>query len=679
MSKFDARLRSARARQRRVFAFVMLSVLAGVVLVAAFWVATRGVSLIVTPRAAADTLALRTLYGFGFTAATSVYALGDVVVEARAPGFITERIAVASDKRSTFLEIAMREAPASLHVTTRPEADDTGWFLNGAPVATSRSLSLQARAGTHTLVINHPYYQKAALAIAVGRGQRFHRQVRLSPVRGELQIRTTPPGAMVSIDGVARGAAPGVYPTAGGRHAVRITHPDYEEVRDTLNVTNANAVVARNYRLQPQGAFVRFRLRPPGGRLMLDGRRVDAAGRVRVDAMREHKASYFKPGWLPQTETFTLPPAGEREVRFSLREEIGVVEVVSRPPAAVSVNGEIVGATPLTLRLRAVAHEISVAKEGYRSITRKLTPTSGGARKVDVTLVAELSARLAESAATYNNSVGMTLRLFRRPGTFEMGAPRHERGQRANEFQRKVRLEKAFYAAMHETTAAQYAQYKGGGAGGGAPAGSSGVPATGVTWLQAAAFCNWLSAREGLRPFYRLRDGRYRGADTRADGYRLPTEAEWEWLARKAGRARQTRFTWGDADAVPAAAGNLADTSVTGKLKSYIPNYSDGYAGLAPVASFAAHPSGLHDLSGNVSEWVHDVYSLAPPAPGIEVDPLGPAAGEAHVFKGSNWRSATITELRASFRETATAGRDDLGFRVARYLYGEENTGDDED
>ena len=173
MSKFDARLRSARARQRRVFAFVIFGALAGVVLVAAFWVSTRGVSLIVTPLAAADTLALRTVQGFGFTAATSVYAFGDVVIEARAPGFLTERIAVAADRRRTFLEVAMREAPASLHVTTVPEADDTGWFLNGAPVATSRSLSLEARAGTHTIVVNHPYYQKAALEAAVGRGEHF--------------------------------------------------------------------------------------------------------------------------------------------------------------------------------------------------------------------------------------------------------------------------------------------------------------------------------------------------------------------------------------------------------------------------------------------------------------------------------------------------------------------------
>ena len=673
MNEFDARLRSARARQRRLFAFIVLGAGATAVLAAAFWVWAQGVSLIVTPRAAADTLKLRILQGVGFTAATSVYAFGDVMVEARAPGFVTERLVIASDKRSTFLEVAMREAPALLRVTTVPEADDTGWFLNGAPVATSRSLSLEAEAGTHTLVINHPYYQKSVLEIGLARGQRLHREIRLSPVRGELQISTTPPGGMISIDGTAHGASPGVYPLAGGRRAVRVTYPGYEEVRDTVSITNAAPVAVRNYRLRPQAAFVRFRLRPAGGRLLLDGKRVDGAGSVRVDSMRGHTASYFKPGYVPQTETFTLPPAGEREVRFSLREDLGVVEVVSRPPATVLVNGEAAGGTPLTLRLRAVEHEITVAKEGYRSVVRKLIPASGDARKIDVTLIEESSARLAESPATYKNSVGMTLRLFRRPGTFEMGAPRHEQGQRANEFQRKVRLTKAFYAAVHETTAAQFAQYRGGAA---SAMATPSAPATGVAWLEAAAFCNWLSAKEGLQPFYRLQNGRYRGADKRADGYRLPTEAEWEWLARKAGRARQTRFSWGDDAQVPAGAGNLADRSTQGKLKSYIPNYTDGYDGLAPVASFAADKSGLHDLSGNVSEWVHDTYSLAPPARGVEVDPLGPAVGGAHVFKGSNWRSATITELRASFRETAAAGRDDLGFRVARYLYGGENTDD---
>jgi len=54
----------------------------------------------------------------------------------------------------------------------------------------------------------------------------------------------------------------------------------------------------------------------------------------------------------------------------------------------------------------------------------------------------------------------------------------------------------------------------------------------------------------------------------------------------------------------------------------------------------------------------------------LEVDPLGGASGTNHVLKGSNWRSGTLTELRPSFREGAVRGRDDVGFRIARYIYG---------
>jgi formylglycine-generating enzyme required for sulfatase activity len=79
-------------------------------------------------------------------------------------------------------------------------------------------------------------------------------------------------------------------------------------------------------------------------------------------------------------------------------------------------------------------------------------------------------------------------------------------------------------------------------------------------------------------------------------------------------------------------------------------------------------------MAGNVSEWVHDVYSILPPkGENIARNPLGEQQGVAHVVKGANWRSGTITTLRPAFREGLTAGRDDLGFRIGRYLYGGKN------
>ena len=197
-------------------------------------------------------------------------------------------------------------------------------------------------------------------------------------------------------------------------------------------------------------------------------------------------------------------------------------------------------------------------------------------------------------------------------------------------------------------------------------------PVSDVRWGDAAAFANWLSAKEGLAPFYQITGDRVRGFDPTADGYRLLSEAEWEWLTRKAGRPARTIFPWGDGATVPRGAGNIADESANGVARNFVPNYNDGHARIAPVGSFVAEKSGLFDLTGNVSEWVHDWYSLEPPAKGsVATDPLGPSFGDSHVVKGSSWRSGTRTTLRAAYRDGLSAGRDDVGFRLGRYLHGE--------
>jgi formylglycine-generating enzyme required for sulfatase activity len=253
-----------------------------------------------------------------------------------------------------------------------------------------------------------------------------------------------------------------------------------------------------------------------------------------------------------------------------------------------------------------------------------------------------------------------------------MGAARHEKGQRANEFVRNIELKKPFYAGLKEVTVNQYTKFRKWS--GSAPSGN--YPVTSISWLDAAEFCNWLSARENLRPFYVIGNGMLKGINKTSNGYRLLSEAEWEWLARKAGRKYQTIFTWGNEFVVPPASGNIADEAARSAVKRFVPNYNDGYEQIAPVGSFIPDKAGLYDLTGNVSEWVHDYYSLVPPIKATqEIDPLGDDKGTNHVIKGSSWRSGSLTELRASFRDGAVSGREDTGFRVARYLYGEEEHG----
>ena len=153
-------------------------------------------------------------------------------------------------------------------------------------------------------------------------------------------------------------------------------------------------------------------------------------------------------------------------------------------------------------------------------------------------------------------------------------------------------------------------------------------------------------------------------------GYRLPTEAEWAWAARKAGRSKVQKFPWGDRMPPAPKSGNYADASASSILAGVIPGYSDGFAATSPTDAFAPNALGLHDTGGNVAEWVHDVYAVRPAlGRGLETDPMGADEGELHVIRGSSWMHSTVTELRLTFRDYGEKARPDVGFRVARYVF----------
>jgi formylglycine-generating enzyme required for sulfatase activity len=196
------------------------------------------------------------------------------------------------------------------------------------------------------------------------------------------------------------------------------------------------------------------------------------------------------------------------------------------------------------------------------------------------------------------NSIGMELVLIP-AGHLLVGAP--DAGGRP----RALRVERPFYIGAHEVTREQYARYAGAAEPGaaerdgrphdgamdgepvlpdGEPGGSPRHPAAWVSWSQAQAYAGWLSARESRR-------------------YRLPTETEWE-VACRAGRA--TRFWWGGDAAAAGAVANLADRAFQRRYPQLVRTApgDDGHAFAAPVGSFRPNALGLHDVIGNVWEWV---------------------------------------------------------------------------
>ena len=340
--------------------------------------------------------------------------------------------------------------------------------------------------------------------------------------------------------------------------------------------------------------------------------------------------------------------------------------------AQLTIDGRTVGAANQTLELPTRAHTVEIELPGHAGYRTEITPREGITQEIKVRLLTIEEARLASLKPKITSGGGQELVLLE-PKPFTMGASRREPGRRANETLREVGMSRLFYLGRHEVTNQQFRRF----IGDHKPKqfqdhdlDEDEQPVVEVSWAQAAAYCNWMSDLDGLPRFYLTDGDAITGFNPGATGYRLPTEAEWAWASRQTGLpAEEMRFPWGRNLPPPDRYGNFSDRAAAHLVGRVIFGYNDNYIVAAPVGTFAANAVDLFDLAGNVSEWTNDFYEIPEPEP--VTDPLGPASGEYHVIRGSSWMHGTVTELRLSFRDYGSDGRQDVGFRVARFAEAE--------
>ncbi len=672
MSQFNKKLDQAKSRQKQIYLIAGIILLASLLIMVVLFVIARGTRVEIIPGDAKKHAVYKITKGLGFCLGDTVYSLArNLTLTASSPGYKVARVSIDSAHLGKVYPLELFELPGRLVVEISGDDDillKTAWRINNRDIDLLKKLDIELKAGLYTLTIDNPFFQPQEVEIDIKRGEEKKLTVDLLPVSGLFNIASKPSGAVVYLDNEKVGLTPLQLEQNGGRYHLRIVHENYIEAVEQLSITRTNPKLNRKYQLELKKGRVKLNLKPKGGTLLVNG--IKKAEPIVLDATVKHRLTYMKPGFYPGTQTILLAAGEEKQIFFQLKPEMGRVEIFSSPPSMVWIDGKDFGVSPVSTNLSAIPHKIMFKKHGYRSIVKMVKPKGSTVQKVSVSLLTEYQARLDESPREYTNKAGVKLKLFMVKDTLTMGAPRSEKGQRANEFQKKIRLTKPFYVSLFEITNSQFTKFN--------PkkvTGSGNTPVTSVSWQEAAGFCNWLSAIEKLRPFYKTAaNGQVTGFDAHTEGYRLISEGEWEWLARKSGKIKQTLFTWGNDTVIPPKTANVADESAKGQVRFFIPNYNDGYSGIAPVGSFDRESSGLYDMAGNVSEWVNDIYSIIPPQGDKTAgDPLGEQRGYSHVIKGANWRSGTITTLRPAFREGLTAGRDDLGFRIGRYLYGGKN------
>ncbi len=268
------------------------------------------------------------------------------------------------------------------------------------------------------------------------------------------------------------------------------------------------------------------------------------------------------------------------------------------------------------------------------------------------------SAKSADNGKYYSSKENMVLI---KGGSFEMGSPQSEAWRERDEVLHSVTLDD-FYISKYEVTQAEYeavmkknpSHFKG-----------ERLPVESVSWYDAVEFCNALSRIEGLREAYKI-DGENVTWNKNADGYRLPTEAEWEYAAR-AGTSTpfSSRKVPGDSDANFYAhyPYNIEQNYFNDSVLETRPGYYRQKT--VETGSFKPNANGLYDIHGNVSEWCFDIYGAY--SKGSVKNPSGAESGSTRVCRGGGWNDFG-KHLRCAFRssglpEEASQSR---GFRVAR-------------
>jgi len=260
-------------------------------------------------------------------------------------------------------------------------------------------------------------------------------------------------------------------------------------------------------------------------------------------------------------------------------------------------------------------------------------------------------------------------------GMFTMGSPSNEPGRYSNEALHRVTVN-SFHMGKYQVTQAEYeavmgtnpSYFKG-----------ANLPVENVSWYNAIEYCNRLSQIEGLTPAYTIDKSRSdpnnkndnddvkwlvtRNLD--ANGYRLPTEAEWEYACRA---GTTTRFWSGNDETTLSGKANVADLTAKEKNPDWIwtiVNIRDGYVETSPVGIFTPNQWGLYDMHGNVWEWCWDWYDDYKSK--AQINPTGAASGSYRVLRGGSWFNYAA-DVRSAFRNSYNPSDKyiNIGFRLVR-------------
>ena len=621
---------------------------------------------------------------------------GEYRAEALRSGYFPSSLDIEiNEESSQVIDIKLKKTPGIITFTTRPDVDSE-LYLEGKRSTPSicedveisleecrqnwLGLGAMVAAGTRDVELRfEKYFPIKEQLVINGMGEEQEFIFDLKPAWADVQIDTKPSGAEIFIDGKNVGLTPLDFDLIEGQHVLGIKKNGYKDFSTEIAVKARENIVLEPFNLSRLDSKLTIVSYPKGASVNIDSvYRGMTPVEIDLEPLVSHSVSVSKPGYktmdqiieLKTVETLQSMAKDSEVINLDLQPIFGKILIQGTQDAEVTQGDKSLGNIPLKVNLIAKKQILTIKKDGLLTQDINVKPTPGFDQTLEVKLLTSEETVLAAMPQSIKTSQGLKMRLIS-TGQFIVGTPRRTQGRQSNETERLVEITRPFYVGTREITNNEFRKFK--------PKHTSGAetyrelsnglhPTVMVTWEDAVGFCNWLSNRESLDPAYRVVDGRHQLIQPMTNGYRLLTEAEWEWVARYNGGGGVQKYPWGASMPPTENSGNYADESAESLMTNVLIDYWDGYPLSSPVAKFESNKLGLYDLGGNVSEWVNDYYAVVNrDLDQLEKDPYGPDDGTVRVIRGSSWRHSTITALRYAYRDYGTQGRLDVGFRIARY------------
>ena len=507
------------------------------------------------------------------------------------------------------------------------------------PVDAEGGVSTFLTYGDHQYEVSANMYKREVGNITISGGA-VKKNITLAPDYSILQINTNPQGATVYIDDVNSGTTPlKTSPIKSGEHILRFTLPMYTPKTVTHTVIGSGATQTITETLQPDFSTVTITA-PEQAEIYINNEKKGSGKWEGKLLSGTYLLEARKPSHRPYKTSITVESGKTQTIAMQApTPQYGAINIQSTPTnAMVYIDGKEIGTTPGIFKNILIGErEVTIKKEGYSSVTNKVTIEEGKTTPKEFSLTKKTEQQpIAVTQSKENKTTtkdftetinGLNLQMvYVEGGTFTMGAT-PEQGSDAYNNEKpshKVTLS-SYYIGKYEVTQAQWRAIMGEN-----PSYFTGDnnPVEKVSWYEAQEFCKKLSQLTGKK-------------------YRLPTEAEWEYAARGGKKSKGYKYSGSN------TIGDVAWYDLNSGRKTH------------PIGQKQPNELGIYDMSGNVHEWCYDWYSSSYYSSSPQTNPKGAASGSDRVNRGGSWYSnAGGCRLTIRFNYYPGSSGSNLGLRV---------------